>query len=167
MKEKYKNILEKVYELEGLLLLALSKDEMPEGLESLIERKLTELTDMEHENKTRLDLKRDEPGEESLGDNTFYALEDEEEPERSKHPRKKQQTPRRKKLPVFSLNDRFLFLRELFSGDATAFNSALNRIAACDNFSVARNFLISECGLRPDDRETDKRFMTVIEEYFR
>lgn len=194
MKEKYRTLLEKAYELEGLILLAMSKDEMPEGLQELIERKVSEL--MEEENakrsaeeqsqkleipeddslETKVSAEEDSAHDSSLeedityqvpaeeDDMPYYSLVDEEEerPSRRK-PRLKEQ----KKLPVFSLNDRFLFIRELFEGDAAVFNEALNRIAACRNFDDAKEYLTKERGLNPDEREEDERFLGIIEAYFR
>lgn len=206
MKERYRNILEKVYEVEGLLLLAMSKEETPEGLDDLIERRLSELmADEETCGEVAAPVASEEQAEApdvtvvapeaavekdpvaplvedtvDIGepDMTFYALEDDDDPRdsrmgASRPPRAsgRDEARRRKEpgrpQPVFSLNDRFLFIREIFEGDAAAFNAALNRVAASSGFADAQDFLVGECGLRPDDEETDARFLAVIEAYFK
>ena len=73
---------------------------------------------------------------------------------------------RKRKLPTFSLNDRFLFMREIFEGDASLFNTALNRIAAARSFEEAQDYLVGECGLNPDELDTDARFVAIIRDYF-
>lgn len=186
MKDRYRNILEKVYEVEGLLLLAMSKEETPEGLDDLIERRISELM-AEEESKEELneELKegtRETEHEETEQEETipeeptFYALEDEEDNphsyKRKKHERQSRHESRpregrTRKAPAFSLNDRYLFIREIFGGDATAFNAALERVARASDFSEAQAFLAGECGLRPDESETDARFIGAIEATFK
>lgn len=204
MKKRYKNILEKVYEVEGLLLLAMSKEDTPEGLDELIERRLAELMDDEENEKDAPAVEQIEERPEPAGvasevsatpevqvkevveaapeeevveaapeeevveeepDDTFYTLEDEEE-----YARPASRAPFKEKTghkpPVFSLNDRFLFTRELFEGDAASFNAALNRIAASAGFGEASDYLAREWGLKPDDSETDGRFLEIVEQYF-
>lgn len=161
--KRYRNILEKVYEVEGLLLLAMSKEETPEGLDSLIERRIAELLEDEEAEQAQ-----EEP-------TTYYAIEDEDEetvvPEVPRRERKRSGgVPEMKrvvrKLPVLSLNDRYLFLRELFGGDTIRFGEALNGVADCDTFGEARELLTEEYGLNPDTEEPDGRFLTIIEDYF-
>lgn len=197
MKTKYRETLEKVYEVEGLLLLAMSKDTTPEGLDELIERKISELmaderqqaenepepepspvTEKKAEPRKEASIERQAPLAEQ--ESPYYALEDEDE-ERPEPARQKnvqsganrrpqgavRQEDRTRKQPIFSLNDRFLFMRELFGGDASAFNAALNRIAALSNIDEARDYLVGECGVNPEAGEVDERFHIIIEEYFR
>lgn len=170
MKERYKNILEKVYEIEGLLLLALSKEEMPEGLEQLIERRISELTEEETTSKKSagtefsLPIPEEETKDETDTEtDTFYALEDDDD---DKPSGRLQKVTMQRKAPVFSLNDRFLFMRELFDNDAAAFNAMLQRVAALDDYPSAVDYLREEWSINPEG-DTDARFLAVIEDYFR
>lgn len=197
-KKRYQELLERIYELEGLLLLATGKEEVPASLHNLIEKKLARLIEAEklaekEEEKEEPVLeirpvKRSEPEQRQQRpepnfeaeprlepepepvESPFYALEDDDDTVAAPPPRSKNRHHHgkgRRKLPVFSLNDRFLFLRELFDGDATSFNTALNRIASSSGIEEATEYLKLECGLTPDDSDTDARFLYVIEEYFR
>lgn len=178
MKEKYRRKLEKAYELEGLLLLAMSKDEMPEGLEELIERKIEALMNEEANEEIRQETpKGGEPAatvpvEFAIRDmtadsgpaDTFYALEDEETVPARKPARK--EAPKGKR-PVFSLNDRFLFLRELFNGDLEAFNASMDEIAGFSRFDEARDYCIRKFRLSPDENDSHSRFLEIVEKSFR
>lgn len=177
MKERYKNLLEKVYELEGLILLATSKDEMPEGLEELIERRLEELSlspapDNPTESASDVVGSLGEESGEASDTTPFYTLEDDDDEETSTPktaPSLKKELPKfgaKKKLPSFSLNDRFQFLRELFGGDASKFNTALNRVASSGSFDEAERFLREDYGVNPDKSDTDERFLEAVRQYF-
>lgn len=204
MKETYRKKLEKVYELEGLLMLALNKEEMPEGLEALIERKLTELmeqeeTELREEEVSHMiesaeetpDDEEDDPivyeEEEPVYDEeepdyeeeqrdyeeeqlTYYAIDDDEDEYAEEAPGKKAGPGGRqagsRKPPVFSLNDRFLFLRELFDGDNSRFNSALTGIASSRDASEATRMLAEEYGIEEERGEHAARFIDIILDYF-
>lgn len=166
MKERYKNILEKVYEVEGLLLLAMSKEEIPQGLDELIERRLSELmADEEYQAQPAVQNDSTKIEETEIGnkyeeeESTFYMLEDNEEFDKP--------VAKEKKPPVFSLNDRFLFTRELFDGDAADFKAVISSIARFGSFSQARDYLMGECRINPEASETASRFLDIIESYFK
>lgn len=98
-----------------------------------------------------------------------YVIEDDDEEEIvvKRPPRKKvAKRAKEKKKPVFSLNDRFLFIRELFGGDASKFNMVVERIGAYDNFNDVKDYLMREYDLDPE-KETDERFFKIIEETYR
>lgn len=175
-KEKYRKKLERAYELEGLLLLAMSKDEMPEGLESLIEKKIEQLMKAELEEEAdglspAQETPRGEaPAEDgSLGGDAFYALEDDDDevavPSAEKTAEKGVINSGNGQ-PVFSLNDRFLFIRELFDGDAATFSEAISRVSSFRGFDDAEAYLEGELGLSPEESEEAGRFMEAIERYF-
>lgn len=179
--EKYKRLLDITYELEGLLLRALSGKEASPRLASLIEEKIkamgkegaelpapaakvvsAEADSAKQEEEKTLVKSHD-------GFNSFYALEDDEDERPAlRQPRgeRRQECKSKRGKPVFSLNDRFLFLRELFGGDAVAFNRALERIAASEEYEEASLYLENECGLNPEG-ETAAQFLEVIEAYFK
>lgn len=190
MKAYYKKLLDLTFELEGLLLLGLNKEEMPDSLKEAIQKKLEQLCE---EKEVKLPAEKAKNNEENKlveksvsneGNQEipyyvagraeipeddfmpFYSLEDDEasEPQIKQKPQ-----PRKnhgKKLPVFSLNDRFLFIRELFDGDAGTFNTVLNRIASMESFAEAERYLTENYCRNRKESETEDRFLNVIEDYF-
>lgn len=200
MKEKYKLLLNKTYELEGLLLLALGRDTLPQNLESLIEQKRRDILSLKlsdkpkrsniqemssntiqeqsapkpienHITEYRIEEKETEPEDakpvkkevEKITE-PYYNLEDDEAETRPAPPKRKVFV-HGKRRPVFSLNDRFLFIRELFEGDASAFNRALDGILTTDSYQDAEDYLINEFKLDPEG-ETDSRFFEIIRSSF-
>lgn len=167
MKAKYSELLNKLYEIEGLLLLAMQKDEVPESLKNLIEEKMSGVEwgspKVAADAVPVEEMKIEEVVE------PFYALEDEEETPsvRSAAPKEESHASKRRKLPVFSLNDRFLFLRELFNGDAVKFNGVLKKISTCADYEEAEKFLGADWGMKREGETTDARFLSIIEDYFK
>ncbi|MCH5218139.1 MAG: hypothetical protein J1F07_06285 [Muribaculaceae bacterium] len=165
-KEKYRNMLDLAFELEGLLNLALSREELPEELENLIDTKIRHLTAAGFPEVHPQEM-LEAPGKKTpvcdVLPGPFYALTDDEDDSAYEKPRRGER--HRRKKPVFSLNDRFLFIRELFGGDAKAFNVALNFLAEADSAEEAETYLRAR-GINPDDRETDARFMEVVRTYY-
>lgn len=272
MKEKYQLLLNKTYELEGLILLALSKDPLPRNIEELINQKRRDIAALQlhpksktqepsrdkegnkpafrklptidepaapkqplgaesiapketavtfvHKEKPKLQsespiettvkeaqeesqIEKPEPQKEPVA--TILPKEEpvmkretaekHETPEEKKEPAKKAEPeepffynleedddeytvpktfrPKKKtfnqegkrKRPVFSLNDRFLFIRELFEGDAAVFNRALDLVVRAENFQEAEDILINEFVIDPES-ETDARFLDIIRAAF-
>lgn len=106
----------------------------------------------------------------------FYSLADDEEEQKSnplenppaKEISKESEKPiitKRKAAPSFSLNDRFLYTRELFKGDASAFKAAIEKISRFDNYEEAEAYFITNINLDPETRETDKAFLYMIKTY--
>lgn len=94
---------------------------------------------------------------ESPEEEPFYVLDDDEPT--VEIPRRSKGIGRHK--PVFSLNDKFLFIRELFDGDAGAFNKAVDVASGFDSYDEAENFLTKNYHLNPDN-DTDERFLSII-----
>ena len=67
--------------------------------------------------------------------------------------------------PVFSINDRFLYSRELFGGRVADFEAALKEVASMESFEEAEEYLTSEWGLDPES-QTVADFLAVISNYF-
>lgn len=67
--------------------------------------------------------------------------------------------------PVFSINDRFLYSRELFGGRVADFEAALKEVASMESFEEAEDYLTSEWGLDPES-QTVADFLAVISNYF-
>ena len=267
MKERYKELLGKVYDLEGLLILASGRENIPAELSERIEQKIRELyeytspavpamqtplieekepeeiptepvihddekepetghlaevpeelqnsddtEDTEDteasEDKEASETTEEEPVKEhkkGFFKNTFsqrksvlppdtlaavkeefslfYSLDEEDEKndevdtqdteEKKERPQPAEQKPKREfktenkgKRPVFSLNDRFLYTRELFKGDASAFNEAINKITTFDNYEEAESYFTESLELDPERSETDKAFLKMIKAAF-
>ncbi len=66
---------------------------------------------------------------------------------------------------LFSLNDLFLFRRELFQGSRVLFDRALEDIGACSSAARARELLISNYAIDPKRPEA-KEFLAVISGLF-
>ena len=202
MKEELKKILEQAYELEGLILLGLNREdgpadiarlisskaealsraaatlkveeqeyneepeseETPELVEELESEEAPELVE-ELESEESLELSEDpEPGEEAETSDFFYNLEDEdtEKPGEVKRP---QRPERKKEAPKFSINDKFLFIRELFKGNAASFYDAMDRLSHFSNGAEAEDYFIERLHLDPDN-PTAARFLNAIRNYY-
>lgn len=190
MKDKYRQLLNKTYELEGLLMLAINRDPLPQNIEALIEQKRRDIASLQLSPKgvtatpTRQSEKAAAPSPPQQpekpaqpvkqADDFFYALNDDDDDEASSAKPVAVAPPRRKtfthnksnRKPVFSLNDRFLFIRETFYGDAAAFNRAVEGVGAHDSYQKAEDYLINDFGLDPDD-ETDARFLEIVASVFK
>lgn len=97
---------------------------------------------------------------ESDSDDILLNLDDEEE-----------SAPNENRSPInlrqaFSLNDRFLYSRELFDGDMKMFDSTLKTLERVDDFSVAEDYFYNELDW---DREnpTVQAFMERLETRFK
>lgn len=67
--------------------------------------------------------------------------------------------------PAFCLNDRFRFKRELFGNSDAEFSSAMNMIAAMDNYDEAEEYFIGELEWDAENPEVVD-FMEIIKGYF-
>lgn len=196
MKEIYRELLGKTYDLEGLLLLALSRKEVSADLSLHIDEKLKEIYEAASRRINTLEPQPkepvveltkeegpEEPDEEPEGDfvipketvaaiedqlSRFYSIDDNEDDEENLPilPGQPSEEPEKRTLrPSFSLNDRFLYTRELFKGDASAFNAAIDKIVTFDTFKEAESYFMAQLGLNPAQRETDKAFLAMIKAF--
>ncbi len=67
--------------------------------------------------------------------------------------------------PAFCLNDRFRFKRELFGNSDAEFSSAMDMIAAMDNYDEAEEYFIGELEWDAENPEVVD-FMEIIKGYF-
>lgn len=233
MKDRYKSLLDKIYEIEGLLLLGLNREKVPEGLDALIVEKWNRLSneielaethpqvqetpvnaepsltvpleespiippiEAEKENETENKVGEDGSSEQHLTSektilkksekdsvseiareiNTqvstqidesvgpFYALEDDDEEIVAVPPKKAGVKRYDRKKPIFSLNDKFLFIRELFGGDASAFKAAVDKISFFKDFDEAEQYFLDDLQMDPENDTVD-RFLEAISECF-
>lgn len=125
-------LIEKTYELQGLLTLLQGNSTPPAGLRDLVCRKAEQINSL----AARL---KGEPSDSSSGSDaelSSYSLP--EEPEEQVEPGKREVR--------FTINDRFRFTRALFNGDGRLFNSFCDSIATLDSLRDVESFCYSELG---------------------
>lgn len=164
MKERYKEILDKTYELEGLLLIALKRDEMPSGLDEKIENTIREIS------KFRLFESLNKENKNPDGFSSFYSLEEEDEMGVGSVNKEVftsvSGVPKHGIKPEFSLNDKFLYIKELFRGNSVAFNKTLDKISEMESYGQAATYLIAELKLNPDENQMHADYLAIIEKAF-
>lgn len=67
---------------------------------------------------------------------------------------------------AFTINDKFLFRRELFGGNAQEFSDTIDLIMAMKSYDEATEYLIDDLQWSADN-ETVKDFMGIVANYFR
>lgn len=67
---------------------------------------------------------------------------------------------------TLTLNDRFLFSRELFNGSKSELDDTLSLIASMHSLPEAEEYIYDDLQLSPDD-DTVKAFMAIIANYFK
>lgn len=166
---EYNEMLDVACELEGLLLLALSRDEVKQPLPRLIAEKAEKIMSLSQSLQTLQSQPLEEhEHEDFLGNYNFESSEDKPSPKirNRKAAVPAEATPHQKNAkPLFTVNERYLYARELFGGKTERFNNALNEVASMDSIEEAEEFFYSELGLDPDS-ETTVAFMDKITAYF-
>lgn len=163
MNEKLRILLDKVYELEGLLNLALNREDNPEALLKLIEKKGEEIQNLSSEivepcEEVENDGKKEGEPEIKEEDGLlyeYYSLEEEKEPKNHTEG----------KL-VFSINDRIRFKKELFENSDVDFNNTLALVASMDSYDEAEDYFVNEQGWKLTNG-VEKEFLENLKRYFR
>lgn len=181
-KRKIQELLDRTYELEGLLHLALAReDDLPAQLPGLIYAKIAELNEYDEYDDSERSEKEVVPSvpevsvEESeeditVADDDVVAREVYVEDEMvgvvragiksgSVYHKENRKTP-----CVFSLNDRFLYIRELFGGNAKAFDDAMDVLSTMSDMREAEEYFYDECDFKPDNH-TVEEFMKSVARY--
>lgn len=68
--------------------------------------------------------------------------------------------------PVFSINDRFRFRRELFGNSDRDFNASLDLLCTMETLDEAENYFYNDLEWDPD-QPCVKDFMSIVERYFK
>lgn len=147
-RQNISGILDSVYELEGLLHLALNREDAPDAIRELIIRKANEVNAAA---RTLAVAEAIEPVPEVSPDLTA--------------PVKRLNTPGRGRL-VFSLNDKYRYRRTLFDGSDNDFSEALSVVAASDSLEEAEGYFYSELGWDPENEEV-RSFMEILANYYK
>lgn len=160
-KEELNRLLDSIYELEGLVYLAISRDDCPESLPTLIKRKADEMARL-------ASLKADELAGYEKSD-MLAGEEKSDEPDQEEYPSvvsvgMKPAEPRGKL--VFTINDRYRFKRDLFGGSDADFNTTLALVASMDNYEEAEDYFLNELQWSLQNQETVD-FLEILKKYFK
>lgn len=191
MDDRYNQLLDNVYELEGLLQLAMSRENVPEALPRLIRNKALVIAALADEPDSDFPGQADDasPDEEAptmsedyeaMGEEApamseeapaaghLYGVTDADRPDDRRQPdmRDSESTAAKRATPVFSINDRYLFIRELFKSDGKAFDKAMEMLPRMDQYEEAEAYFYDELGFEPEQRNVI-RFMSIISAYFK
>ena len=168
-KEDIKRLQELAFELEGLIGLAVDRPDMEARLPELVRNKLRAMevllpSDTLLQFEEEIAVADAEPEFEAEPE---VELEPDLEAKVEEEERTESDVPRvgESRAPVFSVNDRFRFIRELFGGGRDAFDGALTQIAACDSYDEAEEYVLSDLELDPELPATQE-FLTLIARYF-
>lgn len=77
-----------------------------------------------------------------------------------------QQRQAKKLRAAFSLNDRFLYARELFNGNMKMFDSTLDFLEGIEDYSIIEDYFYSELEWNPEDTNVAS-FMEILRPHFR
>lgn len=192
MDNRLGELLDKVYELEGLVHLALHRDDAPQDFIRLISKKGKEVaivcenlinTEKSQENSQESSKIENEPFsieeyslDESSEDSPKHAL-DEEPAEyvieddivfkeiKDKREDEMTYTPSKGKL-IFTINEKFRFRKELFDNSDADFNNTLALVASMENFEEAEEYFINEEGFDVN-QPVVREFLEIIKRYFK
>lgn len=163
MNEEIKEILNKIYEAEGLLeLMRLRQEKAPELYPMIVERlaevnRMVGAMNVEASANVSPEIEHTSSAVDDPIDEIEYDLDEGlEESGLIEEP---------KKRPALCLNDRFRFRRALFGGNDSELNAVLDHIAMLGDFDEAENYLYGVLGFEPDDEDVAD-FMEIIKSYF-
>lgn len=175
MEKELKHLLDKTYELEGLVHLALKRSEEVDEFLRLISNKGKEIGNIcdsiYQEGKSKdLEVKQIDPyfsfdeysiDDEKISDNmfsdTFSSVSTEDNTDRK-------EVTKSGKL-VFSINDKYRYKKELFNNSDVEFNNTLALIASMENFEEAEDYFINEVGFDYANPVV-KEFLGILKKYF-
>lgn len=189
MKNKIQSLQDATYELLGLLQLA-GKGNIPEAdLEKVIMAKVDDIHNIAYQSSQSypftpeeeeqfeniLKIAEEQPNlppqhvidhiEEEIDKLTAGPSTEEQKYAEEALERHEQRISKNTQKPIFTLNDRFLFTRELFRGDKKAFDDALTEVAAMDSEEEAADFFYSTFGWNEEEQNV-KDFMKIIGRIF-
>lgn len=194
MESGLRELLDKIYELEGLVHLALKRDVSSDDFLRLIARKgmeISELCKVKREeaneeksiqlNQTEYQITEEEhqhlsPSlepfileeysiDEEISESDDNSLEVVEPADNQESEKNNNPEEQRGKL-VFSINDRFRFRKELFDNSDIDFNNTLALVASMENYEEAEDYFINEEGFDKNNPVVIE-FFDVLKRYFK
>lgn len=189
MRYKINEMLDSVYELEGLLHLMLNREDIPEALPRLVRQKALRVAELgaafaEPESASASACEPIAEPEPVVAPEPIAAPEPVvvaevvttpevvaepvivADPEAVVEPVVETTAPatHADAMPVFSLNDKFLYTRQLFDGSRAAFDDAMRRVAEMESEDEAEAYFIDTLGWDPEDVDV-AGFMKIIVNY--
>ena len=171
MEENLRDLLDKIYELEGLVHLALKRDDSSDDFLRLIIKKGQEVSEV-CKGLTKDDKKSNisHDSSESMFPLQEYTIDEELNDEEFNNKEKQEgekaiNTSQRGKL-VFSINERFRFRNELFDKSDVDFNNTLALIASMEDYEEAEEYFLNEEGFNLNNPIVVE-FLEIIKRYFK
>ena len=175
MEIKLRDLLDKIYELEGLVRLLMERDDASEDLLRLISSKGRYLGKVCEAIQSSSPVDSDD-GDEDGYDSQFhlqeYSIDDDNYHDQNAYPMhhhgRDAEHPyggNRGKL-IFSISERNRFRRELFDDSEVDFNNTLAALAAMEDYEEAEEYFISEEGFNMGNPVV-REFLNVVKKYFR
>ena len=174
MKNQLRDLLDKIYELEGLTHLAIKRDDVKSDFLHLIASKGKTVAEL----CQSIDLKgsSEEKFQDISIDNTSleeYSIDEELLTEGMETIKDNEESfinannnsNSRGKL-VFTINERFRFKKELFKNSDADFNNTLAVLASMEDYDEAEEYFLSEEGFNLGNPVV-REFMEIIKKYFR
>lgn len=184
MENRIDTLLSQLYEIEGLMLVMQRRhNELPEHLLTQFMAKIDSLkqqaSDLEKELANSMANEEAEAIPEPTAAEPTPAIEPELIPEIKPEPENEPDSktekpiappaapvavepkPARDIMSAFSINDRFLFLRELFDGDEQRFNEAIAHMQRMNNINQVHNFMTDILEWDPSN-DVVKEFSRIV-----
>lgn len=186
-KEDLNSLLDSIYELEGLVHLALNRDDFPEALPELITRKGREIaalaSGLAGGSGNGLAV-QEIHGVEMVVENPV--MDNEPEPVVADHepvvcdpdpvpvqkipdaavPEETRADAEPRGRLVFSINDRYRFKKELFNNSDADFNNTLALVASMEGYDEAEDYFVGE--LQWDQKKSEVAdFLEILKKYFK
>lgn len=175
MEVDLRNLLDKIYELEGLVHLSLKRDELSSEILRLVSKKGAEIGNICNELSAEKNVvSKNDVNQDASFNLEEYSLEEDslshdiESSLNSDIPKEKQpkkSLERQRGRLVFSLNDRFRFKKELFEDSDADFNNTLALIASMEDFDEAEDYFINEERMDKNNPVV-REFLVIIKRYF-
>lgn len=185
MENRIDTLLSQLYEIEGLMLVMQRRhNELPEHLLTQFMAKIDSLKQQASDLEKELtnSMANEEPEviiSEPAAVGPIPTIEPETIPEIKPEPETKPESktetpitppvapvavepkPARDIMSAFSINDRFLFLRELFDGDEQCFNEAIAHMQHMNNINQVHNFMTDILEWDPSN-DVVKEFSRIV-----
>ena len=177
MERELRNLLDRIYELEGLVHLALKRTDLHADFLRLISQKGVEIggmcndiTSVKYEDQS-LNNGEDYDKEFCLDEYSLEHDSNEDEDfntaliQKSIASNDTNQEASSGKL-VFSINEKYRFKKELFNNSELEFNNTLVLVASMEDFEEAEDYFINDLGWNTATPEV-KDFLEIIRRYFK
>lgn len=163
MENQIQQLLDNVYELEGLLHMSQKRDDLKEDFLRLVGRKGKEISRLceelmgKDENDDSEINENFKEGKEDFASSFEYSIEDDSMPSQttsdeefhnptSQDSAENFNNEESRGQLVFSINDKYRFRKELFSNSDVEFNNTLALVASMDSYEEAENYFLNELG---------------------